>query len=76
MSRNESAVTASVTCADTAAAVFCGAYNNSGKMIAVRSAQVTGDSGYSFRFDGQTFDYAKVFVMDSRFRPLCEGKSA
>ena len=76
VSRSESAVTASVTCADTAATVFCGAYNNSGKMIAVRSAQVTGDSGYSFRFDGQTFDYAKVFVMDSRFRPLCEGKSA
>ena len=66
------AVTANVTCPDTNAAVFCGVYGNGGKMIAVRSAQVTGESDYQFQFGGQKFDYAKVFVLDNDFRPLCE----
>ena len=43
-------------------------------MIAVRSAQITDKSSYQFQFDGQQFDYAKAFVVDSDFRPLCEGK--
>ena len=74
VSRNGNTVTANVVCSDSNASVFCGVYNNSGKMIAVRSVQVTSESTYQFQFDGQQFDYAKAFVVDSDFRPLCEGK--
>ena len=66
------AVKATVKGAGGNAAVFCGVYGNGGKMIAVRSAQVTGESDYQFQFGGQKFDYAKVFVLDNDFRPLCE----
>ena len=64
-SRNGNTITANVVCADSNASVFCGAYNNSGKMISIRSAQVTSDSNYEFRFDGQPFDYAKVFIVSA-----------
>ena len=74
VSRNGSTVTANVVCANGNASVFCGVYNNSGKMIAVRSVQVTSESNYQFQFDGQQFDYAKVFIVDSNFCPLCEAK--
>ena len=73
---NGNTVTVNVVCSDKNASVFCGVYNNSGKMIAVRSVQVTGESSYQFQFDGQQFDYAKVFILDSNFCPLCESKSS
>ena len=72
--RNENTVTVNVVCADSNALVFCAAYNNSGKMIAVSSAQITSESNYQFQFDGQQFDYAKAFIVDSDLRPLCESK--
>ena len=74
VSRNGNTITANVVCADSNATVFCAVYNNSGKMIAVRSAQITGESSYQFQFDGQQFDYAKAFIVDSDLRPLCESK--
>ena len=74
VSRNGNSVTANIVCPDNNAIVFCGVYNNSGKMLAVRSAQITGESNYQFQFDGQQFDYAKAFIVDSDFRPLCESK--
>ena len=74
VSRNGNTVTANVVCSDSNASVFCGVYNNSGKMIAVRSVQVTSESNYQFQFDGQQFDYAKAFIVDSNFCPLCEAK--
>lgn len=72
ISRNGNTITANVVCADSNASVFCAVYNNSGKMISVRSAQITSESNYQFQFDGQQFDYAKAFIVDSDFRPLCE----
>ena len=67
-------ISAVISCWDSDATVFCGVYNNSGKMIAVRSVQATSESNYQFQFDGQQFDYAKVFIVDSNFCPLCEAK--
>ena len=72
VSRNKNIVTADIACADSNASVFCGVYNNSGKMIAVRSVQITSESNYQFSFEGQQFDYAKVFILDKDFCPLCE----
>ncbi|MBQ6207923.1 MAG: InlB B-repeat-containing protein [Oscillospiraceae bacterium] len=76
VSRNGNTITANVVCADSNATVFCAVYNNSGKMIAVRSAQITGESNYQFQFDGQQFDYAKAFIVDGNFCPLCESKKS
>ena len=45
-------------------------------MIAVRSTQITGESNYQFHFDGQQFDYAKVFIVDGNFFPLCASKKS
>ena len=72
--RNQGFITATIVCPKDHAVLFCGVYNNSGKMVAVRFAQITGESNYQFQFDGQQFDYAKVFIIDSDFRPLCESK--
>ena len=72
--RSENNISVLVNCADTTASVFCGVYDNSGKMITVRSAQITSESNYQFQFDGQQFDYAKVFILDSNFCPLCEAQ--
>ena len=66
------AVKATVKGADGNASVFCGVFSDSGKMIAVRCAQVTGEVNYQFRFDEQRFDYARVFVLANDFRPMCE----
>ena len=71
---NDKTVIAAITCPDSSAFVFCGVYNNSGKMIAVRSTQITSESNYQFQFDGQQFDYARVFILDNNFYPLCESK--
>ena len=67
----DNAVTANVACSDRTATVFCAVYNSAGKMIAVESAQVTESTSYDFRFGNAQFDYAKVFVLDSNFMPLC-----
>ena len=72
--RNENTITTNIVCANSNASVFCGVYDNSDKMIAVRSVQVTSESSYQFQFDGQQFDYAKIFIVDSNFCPLCEAK--
>ena len=74
VSRNGNMITVNVVCANSNASVFCGVYDNNGKMIAVRSVQVTSESSYQFQFDGQQFDYAKVFILDDNFRPLCEAQ--
>jgi hypothetical protein len=74
VSRNGNTVTTEIVCGNSGATVFCVAYSNSGKMIAVRSAQVTGESAYQFQFDGQEFDYAKVLLLDGDSVPLCEPK--
>ena len=76
VSRNGNTITTNVVCTDSNATVFCAVYNNSGKMIAVRSAQITGESNYQFQFDGQQFDYAKAFIVDGNFCPLCESKKS
>ena len=76
VSRNGNTITANVVCVDSNATVFCAVYNNSGKMIAVRSVQITGESSYQFQFDGQQFDYAKAFIVDGNFCPLCESKKS
>ena len=72
VSRNGNTITANILCSNSNASVFCGVYTNSGKMIAAHSVQITSESSYQFQFDGQQFDYAKVFIIDSDFRPLCE----
>lgn len=72
--RNENIVTVNIVCADSNATIFCGIYNHSGKMIAIRFVQVTSESNYQFQFDGQQFDYARAFIVDANFRPLCDGK--
>ena len=69
-------VIVNIRCDDSDAIVFCGVYNNSGKMIAIRSAQITRELNYQFQFDGQQFDYAKVFIVDGNFCPLCESKKS
>lgn len=74
VSRDGNTVTADIVCSDTGAAIFCGAYDNGGKMIAALSVPVTDETSYRFQLDGQQFDYVKVFIFDSAFRPLCDGK--
>ena len=85
VSLNGSVARVNIICPDTDAIVFCGAYNNSGKMIAVRSVQVasvppvkvapvTGELTYQFQFGREQFDYAKAFIVDVNFRPLCDSK--
>ena len=67
-------VTAQIICPANDITVYCATYDVAGKMIAVRSVQVTSESNCQFQFDGQQFDYAKVFILDSNFCPLCESK--
>ena len=74
VSRSGNTITANVVCDVSNASVFCAVYNTSGKMIAVRIAQITSELNYQFQFDDQQFDYAKAFIVDSDFRPLCESK--
>ena len=74
VSVNGQEIRAIISSSDSHAMIFCAIYSNSGKMIAVRSAQITGEANYQFQFDGQQFDYAKAFIVDSDFRPLCESK--
>ena len=75
MSCNETTVTVNAVCVDDNATVFCGAYDNGGKMIAVRSAPIASESNYKFQFDSEPFDYVKAFIVDENLCPLCEAKS-
>ena len=65
-------VVAQVACGLSDASVYCAAYDNSGKMLAVKVKTVTGAETYDFAFDGVSFDYAKVFLLDADLSPLCE----
>ena len=76
VSRNQNTVTTDIICSDTTTTLFCAIYNADGKMLSVRSAPITSESNYRFQFDGQQFDYAKAFIVDSDFRPLCESKKS
>lgn len=67
-------VTASVICGDSNTLIFCGIYRNDGKMVSIRSEKITSSPVYKFKFDGQKFDYAKAFLVDSSFKPMCEAK--
>ena len=74
VNRNGTTVTAEIICADISATAFCGTYKNDGQFVTLGSHEISGASTYNFQFDGYQFDYAKVFVLDSSQRPLCESE--
>lgn len=76
VNRNGNTVTAEIICADISATAFCGIYNNNGQFVTVSSREISGASTYNFQFNGFQFDYAKVFLLDSSQRPLCESKKS
>lgn len=69
-----SSVVAEIAGSATGATAFCAIYDGGGKMTGIRSAPVAGESSCQFDFDGQPFDYAKVFIADGSFRLLCDAK--
>ena len=70
----EDGVQVSAVCGDTEARVVCGIYSASGRMLGIAVCPVDGGEVYEFRFPGAAFGYAKAFIVDSNFRPLCESK--
>ena len=71
---NGANVQARVVCGVSDASVYCAVYDNDGKMLAVNVKPVSGAETYDFQFDGVSFDYAKVFLLDADLSPLCEAK--
>lgn len=71
-------VTVNISCAEPAAA-FCAVYDDSGKMLEALTKPVEGEKEeqkLTFPFTDAGFDHAKVFLLDSQGKPLCESKSA
>ena len=67
------AVSYQTDCAESDANVLCAFYTDSGRMagVYIRPAQ-QGSASYAFPVTGGT--YAKIFVLDSLMRPLCESR--
>ena len=64
-------VRAVVSCSDTSATAFCAVYSDSGKMVALEIAPITGSNDYAFSFVNCQFDSVKVMILDSNLRALC-----
>ena len=72
LAKTASAVEVEIACFDSEAMLFCAAYTENGKMLGVECKPVAeGQEKYLFTL--LSGNQVKAFLLDSKFRPLCEG---
>ncbi len=75
VSKTTGGTTAVVSCSTQNASIYCAAYDNNGRMTGIESKPASvGQKSYAFSV-GMAYR-VKIFVLDNRFFPLCESKTA
>ena len=69
-----SVVRAVLHCEEPGAVAVCSVYDRDGKPVGTVSLPIdASQTAYDFDIGSSAYAYAKVFLLDGAYRPLCEG---
>ena len=73
--QKEREITVSITAGARGEHLLCAVFDDTGRMLSVKSLSITRDGEYFFSFPTENFTRFKVMMVDRLFTPLCQAAS-